>query len=174
MDDINANWQYWEASTPSKWMILPYKPRFCCPHCGKHDWTTTSGFQTPNDKRLWVGESLCVPCGVQTRWLIDPDATMEAQTELMHRPLGDENPPKPNACDYKLFDIKTPEGFEKHDISDLIAPTTPNIWADKVDEKDVIDFFNKLAEQKKKRDKEKRSDDDDWTDNLPNQSDYDN
>ena len=89
-------------------------------------------------------------------------------------PLGDENPPKPNACDYKLFDIKTPEGFEKHDISDLIAPTTPNIWADKVDEKDVIDFFNKLAEQKKKRDKEKRSDDDDWTDTLPNQSDYDN
>lgn len=174
MDDINANWQYWEASTPSKWMLLPYKPRFCCPKCERHDWTNTTGFQTPNDKKLWIGESLCIACGAETRWLIDPDTTMEAQTELMHRPLGDENPPKPNACDYKLFDIKTPDGVEKYNIDDITTPATPSPWANKLDEKDVIDFFNKLAEQKKKRDKEKRSDDDDWTDNLPNQSDYDN
>lgn len=166
MDDINANWQYWEASTPSKWMMLPYTPRFCCPSCGKKDWATTSSFQTPNDKRLWIGESLCVPCGVQTRWLIDPDATMDAQTELMHRPLGDENPPKPNACDYKLFDIKTPDGVEKHDdLKDLST--------DSMATKDVIEFFKKLKDSQDKR-KQKRSDDDDWTDDLPAQSDYDN
>lgn len=174
MDDINKNWQYWEASTPRVFMILPYQPRFCCPNCGKKEWTSTTSFKAPNDRRLWIGESLCIPCGVETRWLLDPDVTIDKQTDLMHRPLGDENPPTPKACDYKLFDTTTPEGVEKHDISDLTTPTTPSPWLSKMDEKDVIDFFNKLSE-KQKRDNEKRNkDDDDWTDNLPPQSDYDN
>jgi hypothetical protein len=30
----------------------------------------------------------CVSCTKQTRWLIDPDLTIELQTEEMHRPIG--------------------------------------------------------------------------------------
>lgn len=82
--------QYWQASCPSRFMILPYQPRFAC-KCGERNWGSTTGFdwQTPS-ARIWSGESVCLSCQGMTRWLLDSDVPFEHQTEAMHRPIGSD------------------------------------------------------------------------------------
>lgn len=63
------------------------KPRFACPMCKGYHWAATTTFNsTPT--RLWKSETMCVKCKKPVRWLIDPDKTIDDQTDEMHRPVG--------------------------------------------------------------------------------------
>lgn len=62
-------------------------PRFACPHCGAKNWLSLTNLHT-SPTRLWRASSSCTSCTKQTRWLLDPDLTVELQTKEMHRPLG--------------------------------------------------------------------------------------
>lgn len=172
-DDFQIMGGYWEASCPDRFMILPYQPKFACPHCGwANGWGGTSGFTAENSWKLWKGESLCVPCGKQTTWLLDPDKTLENQTEAMHRPLGGEATPTPKLLS---SDYDKPKGVTKHDIPSDMSPDGgvgklhPYQRTPQQDEaiKRFLDRIRKWSEEQRK------DDDDDWTDNLPKQSDYD-
>jgi hypothetical protein len=63
-------------------------PRFPCPHCGAKNWSKVGTNLHTSPTRLWRAMTPCVSCTKQTRWLIDPDLTIELQTEEMHRPIG--------------------------------------------------------------------------------------
>lgn len=67
--------------------VQPCQPRFSCPHCKLRNWQTTTVFQSTPTK-LWKSESKCLSCNKHARWLIDPDKTVEDQTDEMHRPIG--------------------------------------------------------------------------------------
>lgn len=124
--------QYYIASCPDRFMILPYTPKFGCPHCKASQWGATTGFDTPNSRKIWVGESICLGCQKQTKWLLNPDLPMEMQTDLMHRPFGDLTglgTPKPKPSDY---DKKPPEGVSFNDY------TSP------INKKYLDDFINNL------------------------------
>ena len=63
------------------------QPRFACPKCKQRRWAATTMFNsTPT--RLWKSETMCLKCKMPVRWLIDPDKTIEDQTDEMHRPVG--------------------------------------------------------------------------------------
>jgi hypothetical protein len=68
--------------------VQSIKPRFLCPHCMGRSWADSTTFKTPPGARLWTASSVCNACEKKVRWLIDPDRTMELQTEKMHRPIG--------------------------------------------------------------------------------------
>lgn len=62
-------------------------PRFPCPKCKGRHWASTTLFHsTPT--RLWKSETMCLKCKKPVRWLIDPDKTIEDQSDEMHRPIG--------------------------------------------------------------------------------------
>lgn len=89
-DEYRAMMQYWEASCPDRFMLLPYQPRFAC-SCGQRNWGATTGFDwTTKSARIWTGESVCLSCQKQTRWLLDSDVPFEHQTDAMHRPIGSD------------------------------------------------------------------------------------
>ena len=69
--------------------VMPIVPRFACPKCHLRRWEETSVLQT-TPTRLWKAATKCrnPACKAETRWLLDPDRTIELQTEKMHRPLG--------------------------------------------------------------------------------------
>jgi hypothetical protein len=63
------------------------KPRFRCPHCLSFNWDLVTLFHT-TPTRLWKAQTACKNCRKLTRWLIDPDLTIELQSDEMHRPMG--------------------------------------------------------------------------------------
>jgi hypothetical protein len=146
--------QYWEASCPSRFMILPYQPRFAC-KCGQHDWGSTTGFdwQSPS-ARIWTGESVCLSCQRMTRWLLDSDVPFEHQTSAMHRPIGSDATKPLNDKDYN------PLGGDKNKLTGG------------VDKEALRGFLDKL-----KNEQLRASDEIGWDENgniiLPPQSDYD-
>ena len=91
MNDIDKNFIWWSQLNPNQQMLLPQKPRFCCPHCKSNDWFFLSLF-TFNEQcktnSIWRASSSCSECYGATEWLVDSDKPFENQTELMHRPIG--------------------------------------------------------------------------------------
>lgn len=114
-DEYRVMMQYWTASCPDKFMLLPYRPRFACP-CGQHNWGATTGFDwTHKSARIWTGESVCLSCQRQTRWLLDSDVPFERQTDVMHRPIGSDATKPLTSADYN------PNGGAKHDFPSPIG-----------------------------------------------------
>jgi len=67
--------------------VQPCHPTFVCPHCKQRHWENKTLFHsTPT--RLWKSETKCLKCAKCVRWLVDPDKTIEEQSEEMHRPIG--------------------------------------------------------------------------------------
>lgn len=89
--DIDKNFIWWSQLNPNNQMLLPQKPRFCCPQCKSNDWFFLSLF-TFNEQcktnSIWRASSSCSECYGATEWLLDSDKPFENQTELMHRPIG--------------------------------------------------------------------------------------
>jgi hypothetical protein len=65
---------------------MDFVPRFHCPKCMKRAWKMPTSMHT-SPTRLWRATTKC-ECGYAARWLIDPDKTVELQTDQMHRPIG--------------------------------------------------------------------------------------
>lgn len=74
--------------TPSELLTtMDIVPKFRCPHCLESSWINQTMLRTTPTK-LWMASTPCGNCEKSVRWLLDPDKTVEFQTDTMHRPIG--------------------------------------------------------------------------------------